>query len=393
MIAFVFFFAELIIFLPFSVWITYFFIYAIGYRFFHTELKKVPNQKNKYLVIFPAYKEDAVIVDSVLNFLLQKYPKSLYEVVVVADSLEETTLMSLYKQDVKVLVPTYTKRSKAAALKLAMNSIAVDTFDAVVILDADNHVDVDFLERIDEVFGGNNRVIQVRRVAKNQKTDIAYLDGLSEDINNSIFRQGHNNLGLPAALSGSGMVFEIEWFKSTMHKIDSVGEDKELEYFLLKDRINTIYLDAVYVYDEKVNKNKDLSNQRKRWIAAQLDVFVKLFKELPSILKTKNWAMLDKLIQWSMPPRILLLGWGPLWMGILCFFDPSKLDKWLVLYSLFFFSLLLALPNRYYSIRTLGAVIKLPSIFIAILRSYTGLKSAKTTFIHTSHGKEEDHNH
>lgn len=384
---------QLIIFVPFAIWVIYFLIFAVASRF-PNKIKVVENAPlNRYLVIFPAYKEDAVIEGSISQFLKQEYPKSNYDVVVIADDFQVSTLEALEKYDVQVLIPTYTKRSKAAALKLAMNYSLGISYDAVVILDADNHVDTDFLNRINAVFAERQPAIQVRRVAKNQKTDIAYLDGLSEEINNSIFRQGHNNFGLPAALSGSGMVFEINWFRSTIEKIDSVGEDKELEYFLLKDRVETIYLDDVYVYDEKVNKNKDMSNQRKRWIAAQLDIFLKLFRQLGMIIKEKNWALFDKLVQWSMPPRILILGWGLIGIPIFYFLFPVNLVLWLIVYGLFLLALLLGLPNRYYNRRTVQAFFKLPAIFIAILRSFIGLRSARTTFIHTSHGKEEDHNH
>jgi len=73
---------------------------------------------------------------------------------------------------------------------------------------------------------------------------------------------------------------------------------------------------------------------------------------------------------------------------------PAYIGKWILVYLVFIIALLLALPNRYYKMRTCLALLKLPSIFIAILRSFIGLKSARTTFIHTPHGEaEEDHNH
>jgi len=383
---------EIIIFIPFVIWVVYFLLFAIGYRLKNKKISPSSFTKRRYLVIFPAYREDAVIAGSITNFLQQRFSKDFYHVVVIADALKQDTLVSLEALNVEVLLPNYTKRSKAAAIKMTMSHIDRRNYDAVVILDADNHVDTDFLERIDAIFGEQNKAIQVRRVAKNQHTDTAYLDGLSEDINNSIFRQGHNNLGLPAALSGSGMVFEIEWFYNTINKIDSVGEDKELEYYLLKDKVYTTYLDDVYVYDEKVNRNEDMSNQRKRWIAAQVDIFLKIFKEIIPILGHRDWPMLDKLVQWSMPPRILLLAMGPFCILLFGLINTEGIFKWLLVYGLFLLALLLALPNKFYSKRTLQAIFKLPFILLAILRSFIGLRSARTTFIHTPHGKEEDHN-
>lgn len=378
---------EMIIFIPFGVWVLYFLLYAIGYRLPRQKVYPSRTEQHRFLVIFPAYKEDAVIVESVQKFLLQQYPNTHYQVCVVADDMQPETVALLRGYPIQVLIPDYSKRSKAAALKLAMAHNVGANHDAVVILDADNHVDVDFLQKVNTVFASGNTTIQVHRVAKNQDSDIAYLDGLSEEINNAIFRKGHNNLGLPAALSGSGMVFEVAWFRETMQRIDAVGEDKELEYYLLQDRMYTTYLEDVYVYDEKVNRKGDMSNQRRRWIAAQLDVFIKIMKEVGTILRSRNWAMLDKLLQWSMPPRIILLAWGPLWIVIFWLLEGYRPDRWILLYGLFLLSLLLALPNHYYTKRTCLAFLKLPSIFIAILRSFIGLKTARTTFIHTPHGK------
>lgn len=385
---------ELFIFIPMLIWIGYIFVYAVGYRLPNRISYAASRTINRYLVLFPAYKEDSVILESVQQFLKQDYPKSAYQVVVIADDFKERTLEALRQLEVTVLLPDYSKRSKAAAIKMAMSQLATNAYEGVVIMDADNHVDANFLSQVNVVFDAGQQVIQTHRVAKNQHTDTAYLDGLSEEINNSIFRQGHNNLGLPAALSGSGMIFEREWFARTIAKIDAMGEDKELEYYLLKDQLYTTYLGAVFVYDEKVAKRIDMSNQRKRWIAAQVDVFLKLIKEFPAIVRARNWSMLDKLIQWSMPPRILILAWGPLWMLLLSFTAPERICKWALLYFIFVTALLLALPNRYYTRRTVAVIFKLPLIFIAILRSFIGLGSARTTFIHTPHGQaEEDHNH
>lgn len=378
---------DIVLFILFTGWIFYILIYAIGYRLPKKVINHMTISNKRYLVVFPAYKEDAVIVESVNKFLKQSYPSCLYQVTVVADSLEHDTLMALETQNIQIVIPAFIKRSKALALSLAIESNSHSDFDAVVILDADNHVDSDFLSRINSAFSIENTAIQVRRVAKSQDTEIAYLDGLSEELNNSIFRQGHNNLGLPAALSGSGMAFEMNWFKQAISQIDSVGEDKELELLLLKDNINTYYLEDVYVYDEKISGNKDFSNQRRRWIAAQLDIFIKISKEFGSILKNKNWFMLDKLIQWSMPPRILMIGWIPLWIFLLLFINPALSLKWITIYVVFLIALLIALPNKYYTKRTCQVFLKLPGLLIAMLRSLVGLKSGKTTFIHTPHGK------
>lgn len=387
-------FFEGLVFILFALWIAYFFVFAIFYRIPRRRIYPPSPGRARYLVIFPAYREDAVIVDSVSTFFKQRYPATSYEVVVVADSMAEETNTALRNLGATVLIPHYERRSKAAALNLAVGYAAEKDFDAAVILDADNLVALDFLERINDAFQAGNKAVQTHRIAKNDNTDMAYMDGISEEINNAIFRQGHVNAGLPAALAGSGMMFEMDWFARTIPKVRSMGEDKELELYLLEDRMHTVYLEGVYVWDEKVQNKRDFSNQRKRWIAAQLDTFSATAWRLRRIISTRNWPMLDKLVQWSIPPRIIILGVVPLWALFLSVAAPAYAIKWFFLYLLFILALFLAVPNRFFTVRTVLAFLKLPLIFLAILRSIAGIKGARNTFVHTPHGeKKEDHTH
>ena len=50
-----------------------------------------PQPSSSFLILFPAYKEDSVIVHSVRQFLEQSYPKDLYEVVVISDHMQDET--------------------------------------------------------------------------------------------------------------------------------------------------------------------------------------------------------------------------------------------------------------------------------------------------------------
>ena len=65
------------------------------------------------------------------------------------------------------------------------------------------------------------------------------------------------------------MAFEAEWFHQNVKYLQTAGEDKELEAMLLQQRIYTVYLPDLLVFDEKTQKKEAISNQRKRWIAAQ----------------------------------------------------------------------------------------------------------------------------
>ena len=105
------------------------------------------NRMSKFVILFPAYKEDKVIINAVEQFLLQDYPKDLYTVVVISDHMQPDTNEKLSKLPITLLQPTFEKSSKAKAMQFAINNVKHD-FDNVVILDADNVVRPEFLSQL-----------------------------------------------------------------------------------------------------------------------------------------------------------------------------------------------------------------------------------------------------
>lgn len=238
---------------------------SIGYLFFFSVAslwrKKIhltpTDKKQRFLVVYPAYAEDRVIVSSVNTFLAQTYPRVLYELVVVSDHMWKETNDELEKLPIRIVYADYKDSSKAKALKLVMSLYRPTDFDSIVILDADNIVETDFLEQINCARYMGMRAIQTHRISKIRNSEIGQLDAMSEEINNSIFRAGHIATGLSSALIGSGMAFEYQWFYEHVNNLATAGEDKEIEAMLLYEKIRIHYLEDVYVYDEKVQKTEN----------------------------------------------------------------------------------------------------------------------------------------
>ena len=185
--------------------------------------------------------------------------------------MSEATNACLIDKGIKVInIDNQDRHSKANALNICMKSIS-ENYDGLIILDADNIVDENFLSSVNRYFD-NNKVLQLHRTSKNQNNDISMLDTISEEINNSIFRKGHVNIGLSSALIGSGMVFPYLWFKNNVDKLKTFAEDKELELLLINDNIFVDYIDEILVYDEKISSINSYSKQRQRWINTQYQI-------------------------------------------------------------------------------------------------------------------------
>jgi cellulose synthase/poly-beta-1,6-N-acetylglucosamine synthase-like glycosyltransferase len=203
---------EAIVFFYFFIAALYFSIFSISGLFSYKIGPKKDNKTRSFAVLIPGYKEDAVIIDVAKQALNQDYPASLFEVIIIADSFQQSTLDELRKLPIRVVEVSFEKSSKSRALNKTM-SILPDTFDAVIILDADNIMATDFITRMNNALSSGFVAIQGHRMAKNRNTAFAVLDSVSEEINNHIFRKGHRVIGLSSALIGSGMAFEYAIFK------------------------------------------------------------------------------------------------------------------------------------------------------------------------------------
>ena len=366
-----------------SIAVAYPLIYSLASLGTRKSYYPTANKQHKFAILFPAYKEDRVILPVVESFLQQHYPQELYKVIIISDHMQETTNERLAQLPITLLKANYENSSKAKALNFAMDHFGRDEFDAVVILDADNIVDTNFLLEINKVFDAGVQAIQAHRTAKNRNTDIAVLDGLSEEVNNSIFRRGHVRLGISSALIGSGMIFNYQWFHDNVKHLVTTGEDKELEVLLLKQRIFIEFLDEVYVYDEKTQGEKGFYNQRRRWLATQFAQWGRVFKDLPQAILSGNIDYSDKLIQWVLPPRLILFG-GIIVMGsIMQIIDWPLALKWWALFLIMGVTLCLAIPNKLVDDRFKKSINKLPLLFIMMVVNLFRMKGMNKKFVNT----------
>lgn len=382
---------EAIIFIYFSVAAIYFSIYSVSGLFKYRLKPKKDDIQRMFAVLIPGYKEDAVIIDVARQALNQDYPAGKFEVVIIADSFQQTTLDELRKLPIRVVEVAFEKSSKSRALNKTM-SILPDIYDAVIILDADNIMARDFITKMNAALSSGFVAIQGHRKAKNRNTSFAVLDSVSEEINNHIFRKGHRVIGLSSALIGSGMAFEYRMFRDYMETIDSFGEDKELEIKLLRDRRRIEYCEDAFVYDEKVQKSQVFMVQRTRWLANQF-IYAReyFFPSLKELFIIGNIDYFDKVFQQLLPPRIFLMGFLVIISLFSLFLNPIPITiAWIVLTILCTLTLLISIPGPYYNMETLKAVLVLPKGFIFMLGSLFRIFKAKRSFGHTTHSVQKD---
>ena len=340
------------------------------------------NKQCKFLILYPAYKEDRVIINAVENFLLQDYPTTHYTVAVISDHMQSKTNDYLRQLPITLLEPVFEKSSKAKAMQYAINEVKGE-FDQVVVLDADNVVRPDFLSQLN-ILCTVYDAIQCHRCAKNADNDVAVLDGASEEINNTIFRKAHNRLGLSSALIGSGMCFKYELFKKNVFQLSTAGEDREMEALLLHQEVYIKYAPDIHVFDEKVSSQDNFQRQRMRWMTAQVQSLLSNLPKIPNAIIHGKINFIDKTIQQALIPRSILI---VLLTGISILVTltiPEWCEKWWILLGIFAISLFIAIPSQL-RIRSFSKILAIPGLVLRMLKNILHIDHKNTDFIHTEH--------
>ena len=322
-------------------------VYAIASLF--ARRPDIPKTKrlNRFIVLIPAYKSDAVVERTVRSILGQTYPQRLFDVVVISDHQSEMTNFRLAQHPITLLTPNFKNSSKSKSLQFAINNLPqFKIYDIVVVLDADNIVLPEFLEELNAAYEyAGTKAIQVHRLSKNRDTSSAILDATFEEINNSIFRLGHVAIGMPSAIAGSGMAFDFNWFKDNITKTSEALDDKELEALLLRQRIYIDYFDHILVFDEKTRSSSDFNHQRNRWVFTQFHSVIRNIRHLPHAIVNKQYDLIDKILQWLLVPRTIMMSVIILMSIVLSPIYLTLAIKWWVLAAFILFIFAVATPD------------------------------------------------
>jgi cellulose synthase/poly-beta-1,6-N-acetylglucosamine synthase-like glycosyltransferase len=381
---------SLLLFLYLAGGTAYLFLLACAGRFGKKPLFPSYPSKKKMLLLIPSYKEDNIIVDTARKAYQHNYPRGHFQVLVIADKLQPQTVQQL--KDIPVEVLEVDQDMKSRSIHQAITQKSDGEFDLAVILDADNVMGDGCLEKINSAFQQGDQAVQCHRTAKNKQTTVALLDAISEEINVNLFRRGPARLHLSAAPIGSGMAFGFSLLRdifSTDEILQNPGEDREIDVQLMKRGIAMEFIDEAFVYDEKVANARVFEKQRIRWLEAQAHHVRRLFyPDLKQVPKTKIYY--HKLVQNLLLPRVLfLLVFSGLFVVLLAqwYFRVALLFPgplwWLGCMGVFALTLAISIPAKYYSLRTLQALLYVPILMVSMVKALFKMKKNRKEFLHT----------
>ena len=237
--------------------------------------------EKSFAVLVAAHNEEQVVGALMENMKQLHYPKELYDVFVICDNCTDGTARIVKEHGMNACVRTNpNQRGKGYAIEWMLKELwsMPRQYDAIVMFDADNLADTEFLSEMNNDLCSGARVIQGYIDTKNPEDSwITAAYGVSYWYINRLWQLSRHNLNMANFLGGTGMCFETNLLKEIGWGATSLVEDLE---FTMRSASKGVYPKFNYdakVFDEKPLTFKASSRQRLRWMQGHFTVARRYF--------------------------------------------------------------------------------------------------------------------
>lgn len=283
-----------------------FFLVTGFWGFARNGRKQIKNHKPKtrFNILIAARNEGKVIGNLITSLKNQDYPKDLYKIYVIPNNCTDDTEEVAKKAGAKIISCDVPVKTKGEVLKhVFAKFMDKDDFDAFAIFDADNIVDPNWLKEMNNTLLSGFNVAEGNRDSKNVSDN--WLSGsysLFYYMQNLFFNKARLNLGLSAAINGTGFVVKKSVIEKYGFDPKTLTEDSEFTAQCSLNGERIAYVEKAITYDEHPIKFKDSWNQRKRWSKGTLQCLRIYGKRLfLNIFKNGNMTSLDMLMMFMAP--------------------------------------------------------------------------------------------
>ena len=260
--------------------------------------------KTRFAVLIAARNEEKVITNLIDSLKNQNYPKDMYTIYVIANNCTDNTAGVAKKAGAKLLPCEGVVKTKGDVLKQTYaRFLDNDEVDAFAIFDADNIVDPNFLKEMNNALCSGFNVAEGNRDSKNVSDN--WLSGsysLFYYMQNFFFNKARMNMGLSAAINGTGFVVKKSVIVKYGFEPVTLTEDSEFTAQCSINGERIAYVEKAITYDEHPVRFKDSWNQRKRWSKGTLQCLRTYGgRLLKNIFKNSNMTSLDMLMMFIAP--------------------------------------------------------------------------------------------
>lgn len=251
--------------------------------------KKFPHtdEKLRYGIIIPTRNEELVVGNLIDSIKKNNYPMDKVDIFVIAHNCTDKTADKAREKG--ALVYEYdndNERTKGYAIKYLIKQIdkdyGVKNYDGFFILDADNVLTENYIEKMNDAFVacGKKDIITSFRNSKNfGKNLISAMYGIYFIYGCRLESRGRTALGCSTRVSGTGYLLSSKVVEDGW-KYVTLTEDWELsaDQVIAGNKIR--HCDEAMFYDEQPTKFGVMWTQKVRWAKGHLLVFVTRFKDI-----------------------------------------------------------------------------------------------------------------
>ena len=323
-----------IIALIFCVCYAYQFVYLAVPLFMRKKPRPAP-VLHRYGVLISARNEEAVIAQLIQSIREQTYPAELVTVFVCADNCTDRTAEAAREAGAIVFERFDSVNvGKGYALGFLLGAISREYpdagFDGFFVFDADNVLERDYIERMNETFCEGYSVVTGYRNSKNYGDNwISAGYSLWFLRESQYLNRSRALLGTSAAVSGTGFLFSSEMMKSSGGwRYFLLTEDIEFTAECVTSGIKIGYCEDAVLYDEQPTGFSQSVRQRPRWARGYIQVFRKYGKKLVSgIFLRHSFSCYDMTM--AILPAMFLSVAGTAVNLISLILNPADADVWL----------------------------------------------------------------
>ncbi|MDR0267369.1 glycosyltransferase family 2 protein [Paenibacillus sp.] len=251
-----------------------------------------------FAVLVAAHNEEQVVGALMENLKQLDYPKDMYDVFVICDNCTDNTAKIVREHGMNACVRTNNNlRGKGYAIEWMLKELWAmpRQYDAVVMFDADNLADVNFLKEMNDDLCSGARVVQGYIDTKNPEDSwITAAYGISYWYINRLWQLSRHNMNMANFLGGTGMCFETNLLKEIGWGATSLVEDLEFTMRSVKRGVYPKFNYDAKVFDEKPLTFKASARQRLRWMQGHFTVARRYFFPLLwQAIKERSIVKLD----------------------------------------------------------------------------------------------------
>lgn len=294
------------------------------YGFLPRQPHRTYQPTKRIVAIIPAHNEAHVIGNLIDSLKAQRYPRALYDIVVIADHCTDGTARVARRRGASVYVREgEQERGKGHAIAWLLRAFSEERvdYDAISIFDADNLVHPDFLMEMNHQLSAGHRVIQGYLGVKNPfDTWVTVSLAISYWFSNRMWQYARRRLGLACALGGTGLCIDYTVIREVGWHATGLTEDVEFGVRCVLAGIIPVWAHDAKVFDEKPLDIKTSARQRIRWMQGHfLCAREHMFLLCKQGLLERNLLKLDAGLYLFQPMRFLFLFISSITVGIQAF--------------------------------------------------------------------------